>query len=449
MSLPISDFVNVTLQTPGQTLAQFNQNVLALLTKDAPIQDYGTGGAATATVATGAVTAFTVSAGGTGYTTPPPILLTGGSGSGALAQAVVAGGVITGITVISGGSGYITSPTVVIGNGYQLYVDPIQVGLDFGTTSETYQLAEAIFSQSPNVLSGNGYLVIYAMSSGDTLSTAITALSSILYAGGYIWGGYAPNSAEIEAASTLVSSLTPRRMLFAPTNLLSDLYAGGLSYTIGQEGQTWTRLLIHTLSALQARLFAAAYASRLMSVDFSGSNTTLTMNLKQLVGIPADLGINETAAAQCQTVGVDFYALVATLPEVVSTGGNDYSDDVYNLTWMLGALQVATFNGLASTPTKIPQTESGMNTVKGFVTQVLQQAVNNGFLAPGAWTTTTFGNPTTLIANVASYGYYVYSAPVALQTQAQRVSRTAPLIQIAVKYAGAIQRVNLAVYINQ
>lgn len=448
MSIAISDFVNFTIETPGQALGAFNTNVLALLTKDAPVQNYGTGGGGTATVTAGAVSAVAVAAAGAGYTTPPPVFVTGGGGTGALVQAVIAGGLITGFTVIYGGTGYATPPTIVIGNGFQIYVDPIQVGLDFGTSSETYALAEAVFNQSPNVLSGNGYLVVYSMAAGDTLSTAITALCGILYCGGFIWGGYAPNTAEILAASTLVQGLSPKRMLFAPTTNLSDLYAGGMCYQVSALLQTWTRLLIHTASALQARLFAAAYASRLMSVDFSGSNTTLTMNLKQLVGIPADLGINETVFAQCQTVGVDFYAQVATLSETVSTGGNDYSDNVYNLTWLLGALQVATFNGLAQTPTKIPQTEQGMNTVKGTIIGVLNQAVANGFLAPGAWTATTFGNPTSLISNIADFGFYVYSAPVALQLQAQRQKRIAPLIQIAVKYAGAIQQISGIIYIN-
>lgn len=375
--------------------------------------------------------------------------MTGGGGKGALVQAVVSAGVVTGITVINGGSGYTSAPTVVIGNGYNIYNNAVSVGADFGTGTETYQLALEVFAQSPNILSGGGYLVIYPMSSADTLSTAITSVSGQLYCGGFIWGAYSPSTAEIVAASTLTQSLSPKRMLFAPTYLLSDLYPSGMSYQVQALSNTWTRLLIHTASALQARLMAAAYASRLMSVNFYGSNTTLTMNLKQLAGIPADTGIGETAAAQCQTIGVDFYAQVATLSEVVSTGGNDYSDDIYNLTWLLGALQVAVFNGLASTPTKIPQTVSGMNTLVGFVNAVLQQAVANGFIAPGTWTGTTFGDPTSLIRNIADFGFYVYYQPLSQQLQSQRAARIAPPIQIAVKYSGAVQSVSLIVFFQQ
>lgn len=70
MAISINDFVNVTLQTPGTQLGAFNQNILTLLTKDVPIQNYGAGALATATVTSLAVSSIAVSNGGTGYLTP-------------------------------------------------------------------------------------------------------------------------------------------------------------------------------------------------------------------------------------------------------------------------------------------------------------------------------------------------------------------------------------------
>lgn len=43
---------------------------------------------------------------------------------------------------------------------YRTYLNARQVGLDYGTNSETYALATAIFSQSPNILTGNGKLIV-------------------------------------------------------------------------------------------------------------------------------------------------------------------------------------------------------------------------------------------------------------------------------------------------
>ncbi len=75
----------------------------------------GTGATATATVSAGVITGITVNSGGTGYTSVPTISFTGGGG--AAATATVAAGVITGIAVNSGGAGYTSAPTVVISGG--------------------------------------------------------------------------------------------------------------------------------------------------------------------------------------------------------------------------------------------------------------------------------------------------------------------------------------------
>lgn len=43
---------------------------------------------------------------------------------------------------------------------YKIYLSPNQVALDFGTSSNTYAMANAVFSQQPNILSPGGYLVV-------------------------------------------------------------------------------------------------------------------------------------------------------------------------------------------------------------------------------------------------------------------------------------------------
>lgn len=72
----------------------------------------GTGATATATVTGRAVSAITVTAGGTGYTAPT--ITVKGRGTGATATATLSGGVITAITVTAGGTGYTPGPTATI-----------------------------------------------------------------------------------------------------------------------------------------------------------------------------------------------------------------------------------------------------------------------------------------------------------------------------------------------
>lgn len=82
-------------------------------------QSYGPGTAAvaTATLTGTSVSSFTVSAGGSGYTTPPKVFIQSASGSGARATAVLTGDVVTSITVDAGGEGYTEAPFVQLISG--------------------------------------------------------------------------------------------------------------------------------------------------------------------------------------------------------------------------------------------------------------------------------------------------------------------------------------------
>jgi hypothetical protein len=76
----------------------------------------GTGAIATAEVR--GVTLITVTAGGSGYTFAPTVVISGVSGSGATATAVLTAGVVTGVTITDGGTGYMAAPSVsFVGGG--------------------------------------------------------------------------------------------------------------------------------------------------------------------------------------------------------------------------------------------------------------------------------------------------------------------------------------------
>jgi hypothetical protein len=69
----------------------------------------------TATFGGGAVLTIPVTGGGSGYTAPPSVVITGGGGTGATAVANVnASGAVTSITIVSGGTGYASAPTVTL-----------------------------------------------------------------------------------------------------------------------------------------------------------------------------------------------------------------------------------------------------------------------------------------------------------------------------------------------
>ena len=70
--------------------------------------------------------------------------------------------------------------------------------------------------------------------------------------------------------------------------------------------------------------------------------------------------------------------------------------------------------------------------------QVCERALRNNTIAPGTWNSAIpFGDPEDFKNAIAEQGYYIYSIPVAQQSQTEREARKAPVVQIALKRSGA------------
>lgn len=339
------------------------------------------------------------------------------------------------------------TPDPVFDAGYKIYLEPTEIATDFGSNSTTYQMALAVFSQQPNILLPGGYLVVIPFTVSETLAAAITRTSSLVQYFG-IMSAQIESQTDMLAAAAVIQAST-KIGFFVQTSTATIAPGGSLDMlTTGDFKQS--RGLFYDGTTLAALEFQAAYASRGMSTVFTGSNTTSNMHLKQLATIQPDPGITQTLLNQAQAAGADCYVSLQGFPCVFSSGANDFFDNQYNLLAFSGYLQVAGFNYLAGASTKIPQTEAGMTGLKAAYQVVCNQFVNNQYLAPGTWNSpTTFGNPNSLISNVAQFGYYIYSSPISQQLQTARVARQAPLIQIAAKEAGAINSSSVIVFVNQ
>ncbi len=342
------------------------------------------------------------------------------------------------------------SDSPFVTDGYKIYLSAREVAEDFESNSITLSMATKIFSQNPNILNNNGYLVIIPFLSGsERLKDAIIRAESLVQFFGIITArDILDYGDEFIEAGEYVQTLN--KMFFAFSSEAASLDTNGLCDVIRDLKYDKTRCLVY-ISALtaDAKNYAAAYASRALSVNFSGSNTTITMHLKDLVGITADTNMTQTLLNKAQTVGADVYINIAGVAKVFTSGANSFFDQVYNREWLIGALEVDLFNALATVSTKIPQTEAGMAILKGVVRNDCEKAVRNGYIAAGAWNSADrIGNPEDMLRNIEEIGYYIYSTPVNSQSQSERVARTAPLMQLAIKEAGAIHKTNLIIYIN-
>ena len=249
--------------------------------------------------------------------------------------------------------------------------------------------------------------------------------------------------------STYVQSLDDKMIFYSSEDTL-QLNSGSLFDQIKSANNDQTRCILYTIGAQEARIMAAAYASRGMSVNFNAANTTNTMHLKDLNTIPGDTGITQSLLNLAVGKGVDTYVIIENLSKVFSTGANEFFDTVFNLIWFVAALKIAGFNALAQTAVKIPQTEPGMEIIKGAYRTTCDNSVNNRMVGPGTWTSSdTFGNPEDFRRNILEAGYYIFSDPVNLQSQSERDAREAPLVQIAIKLQGAFHSSDVIVFLNK
>jgi hypothetical protein len=187
---------------------------------------------------------------------------------------------------------------------------------------------------------------------------------------------------------------------------------------------------------------------RILTTNYEGNNTVITLMYKQEPGIvPENLTETEIAALEAKNCNV-FVAYnndTAIIEQGVSSSGN-FIDTVMGADALAVLIQTAIYNQLYTSPTKIPQTDAGVHILTTAIAAVCQQFVNNGYIAPGTWTSQGFGTLNT--GDFIPSGYYIYAPPVATQAQAQRAARISVPIQIAVKLAGAIQTVDVSILVN-
>lgn len=336
-----------------------------------------------------------------------------------------------------------TSTVIPVSERIRLYSSAEDIGADFGEESPEYEAAVIYFSQSPQptqVYVGRWAKTLAEAEEGEpeTLAQAITAV--LQYTDWYGLGiaddddltaeEIVETSAAIQASSLsrvfAVTSSDPGIIDSASTtDIASTLKAAGYGRTFVQYS---TKSKYAALSAF----------GRAFTVNFTGNNTTLTLKFKTEPGVTYEtLTSSQAAAIDAKNANVYVYYAndTAILQQGVMSNG-DFFDERHGLDWLQNYVQTNLFNLLYTSTTKIPQTEAGITRLLTNVEQSLDQAVSNGLVAPGVWNGGDIGQISS--GDTLTKGYYVYAQPLATQAQADREARKAPLIQAAIKLAGAV-----------
>ena len=298
-------------------------------------------------------------------------------------------------------------------------------------------------------LAGGTGAVSVAGADSDTLAAeskvdAITAIKSEVNIKGFMFAD-STTDAESEALATWAQ---------ANAALGYDVFSSASNLEIDVTNPVWKIVLAGQdqyrmiYSKAGNRKLAAAYMARLHTVVFTATNTAITMNLKELISVAAE-SYSQAEITKAANVGLDIYTTFKNVPKVLTSSANGFADNAYNLLAFVDAVQTDAFNLLGTTPTKIPQTNAGIGLIVDTVEKSCQGFVRAGVFAAGEWSIAdTFGDRETFEANIRARGYYVLAESLADQIQSDRAARIAPPINVAVKNAGAVHKINIIIRFN-
>lgn len=229
------------------------------------------------------------------------------------------------------------------------------------------------------------------------------------------------------------------------TTSLDPAHTTDLAATLAGLGYNKTAVQYSTSSPYAV----CSYLARILTTQWTGENTAITLMYKQEPGIEIEPLSSQNADA-LEGKSCNVYTGVANGAQIIEYGtssSGEFTDTIIGADALALDVQAALFNSLYTTPTKVPQTDPGMSILVTAASAVCARYVGNDYLAPGVWNAPGFG--TIKQGDTLPLGFYVYAPSIALQDEADRAARQAPLITIACKCAGAIHQASVLIMVNQ
>lgn len=277
----------------------------------------------------------------------------------------------------------------------------------------------------------------------ETKIDAITALKALVNFKGFVFIDIPVDADRILLAAWAQANATLGYEVFSAASNL-DIDVANPVWEIKLTGSTNYRMLY---SAAGNRKLATSYMARMHVINFNAERSALTMHLKELSVVAESYSESDVAAAKA--VGLDIYTTIKDVPKLLTSGVNGFTDDRYNLLAFIDAVQTDQFNLLGITGLKIPQTQRGVNQQLDSGEKTTRGFVRAGVFAPGTWTSPDyFGDQATFLRQIKENGFYWIAGALADQPPADRLDRESPVLQAAVKNAGAMHSADIIINFN-
>lgn len=341
-----------------------------------------------------------------------------------------------------------SSTVIPVSERIRSYAGIEDIGDDFGVDSPEYEAAQVFFGQSPKptqVYVGRWAKTLTSAEVGpvETVVKAVNACLQHTNWYGLVVADDVASGEDVLEADDVISvakliEASSLSRIFGVTSADADIISSTSTTDVASQlkaGKYARTFIQYSTSSAYA---AASAFGRAFTVNFLGSNTTITLKFKQEPTVTYEtLTVDQAAAIDAKNANVYvYYANDTAILQQGVMGSGDFFDERHGLDWLQNYVQTNLYNLLYTSPTKVPQTEPGVTRLLSNVEQSMDQSERNGLVAPGIWNGGPIGQLNA--GDTLTKGYYVYAAPLATQAQADREARKAPLIQVACKLAGAV-----------
>lgn len=184
--------------------------------------------------------------------------------------------------------------------------------------------------------------------------------------------------------------------------------------------------------------------ARIAAVNYELYRSVITMWGQRLTGIagePLEDDQYDGIVAKNANVVVGFGDNAPIYVNGVMADGG-WIDEVFGLAWLTKEIERQMYYA-ATGFGRVYQTDEDVQRLVNAWEAALRKGVNCGLLAPGVWPLEAAGVGNINPGDRLDLGYYVYAAPCATQSQADRATRFSPPITALAKGSGAIHGMNI------
>lgn len=324
------------------------------------------------------------------------------------------------------------------------------------TTSAAYNAVSKYFAQTPSP----DKVVVYVIDEDNSQTNKAAFQDALANSGAYAY--VLPFTVEDDTTTTVKTELGEilayseasdiPNVCFYQVSETNNLTADG-GYLKTAKNANWSKAfgIYIDPDSTSTTIGDTAYAMMGMFCGLNSltSNSAYTMAYKTLTGTSPSTNVTDATLANLTANNGNAFLRFEDSYNFVYTGvmaSGIHLDERYFMDVAATLIKQSVVNLLLNTR-KVPQTESGINTVVNALAMICNRLSDIGFIAAGIWRGSQVGNLET--GDAIENGYYIYSAPLASQTAEERASRVSPPISVALLSSGAVEHVVINVTISR